>query len=155
MDSWTWQDWLTVISFVASLIGLGITFATLIKAGSIEKAIEKTKANQLNKIKYISRRAGFIKDLKPIKNKLIGDVNACRSSGEIQRIFTDAEDVVLNLFECCEHFSEEHKSEIKSCKDFISHSLHGDHILDYEDCNKMRDYIVHILIILNQEEYYL
>lgn len=152
---WSWQDWITVISFAIGLIGLVITFATLKKAGSIEKAIEKTKADQLNKIKYISRRTGFIKDLKPIKSKLIGDVNSRRSSGEIQQIFTEVEEVVLNLLECSNHFSEEHKNEIKSCKDFISRSFHGNHILDCEDCNIMRDYIVHILIMLNQEEYYL
>lgn len=158
----TWQDKITIIAFIVGnisfaigFIGFILTIITLKKAGSIEKAIEKTKADQLNKIKYISKRNGFIKDLKPIKNKLIGDCNARRSSGEIQRIFTDAEEVILNLSECCNHFSEEHKNEIKSCKDFISSSFHGDHIMDYEDCNKMRDYIAHILIMLNQEEYYL
>lgn len=156
-----WQDIITIIafvvgniSFVIGLVGFILTVFTLKKAGSIEMAIKQTKAEQINKIKYINRKDSLIDTLNRIRNKLIGNTCSKRSSGEIQHIFLSAEEVVLNLLECSEHLSNKHKNDIVLCKEFISQSLHGEHILDCDDCNTLREYIVKIIVILSQEEYF-
>lgn len=157
-----WQDTLTIISFIIGiasfiigLIGFVLTIFTYKKAGKIEIAIQKTKAEQLNKIKYINRKESFINELKQTKNKLSGDTLSLRSSGEIKQLFQSTDEVILNLLECCDHFKDKHKNTINLCREFIAKSLHGDYILNYDDCSTLREYIVQILIILNQEEYYI
>lgn len=149
------MEWNDIVSFIVGFAGLILTIITLIKTGSIAKAVIKTRFEIINKIKYVERRPELIKKLQPIKNKLIGDIQSLRSSGEIKRIFSSIDEELITLSSCCKHFSDEHISIIKECQDFITETNKGVHILNNEDCDKMRKYVIQILNILNQEEYYI
>ena len=120
----------------------------------MQKQCKNRTKKQLNKVKFVHRRESAIKSLRAINKRLIGDTSARRSSGEIQRIFVSAQEIIIELSHCCNHFKDEHKNVIMSCKDYLDSSLHGETILGSDDCNNLRGMIVQIISILSQEDYY-
>lgn len=146
---------LTIISFFISVAGLIITIFTLKKAGSIEKAVHQSKAEQMNKMKYVMRRQKLIDKLNSAKGKLTGDTKSLRSSGEIKNIFMNIEEAMFDLSSCCDHFSDKHKIIIRDCTEYITKTTKGEYILGEEDSTTMRNYIIQILGILRQEEYFI
>lgn len=142
-------DLVSLISGIISIIGFGMTVATLIKANKIDKAVKQSKAEVINKYKFMAHYDEYCSKLKTLSSK----VNRVSSSGEISNVFNDMYSVIISLCECCDHMTDEHKDKIKSCRSFIQGTQTTSHIYDNNDCIELRKYIIEILNIISQEEY--
>ncbi|MBD5384429.1 MAG: hypothetical protein HDR72_05465 [Ruminococcaceae bacterium] len=161
MDKWDFLDWTTFVSGLIGAASLVLTILTLIKAGTISKAVIDTQNNLINKFKYVLHLQDSINKLEKIMKKFNvalkskKEIKQIYSSGEIKQFFYQFKDVILCLLECTDHLKDKHKEIIADCDKYIKAVDTSYHIFDEGDCNTLQKYISEVLNILKQEDYLL
>lgn len=149
----TWQDWITIISLIIGAAGLFVSIWSVFKAKNLDEQLKKLKAEWLSRTKYNMHRTNYIKALDRILCKLNSDKIARYSSGDIKKMFSEYNEIVYYLSECTDHLKSKHKQDILECLEYISKIK--PRIYSRSDCDKLFNYVIKILNVLKQEDYFL
>lgn len=152
----SWQEVVTIISFVLSIIGTGTSIWGLINTGLIKKAVNKTHDDLMNKLKFITHRDTYLSSIKNIKEKLSTSRGFRLSSDKMKEISIEIEETIKWLKDCNKHFSKEDKQKTEDIANRLN-ELNSDQNIIFDDSivYELRSFSQDIFLLLSKEDYYL